>query len=273
MIIAIAVASLLTAALLVLFLICPAIKEHPDLELLKGAHIAHRGLHDLSENTPENSLAAFEEAAVRGYIIENDIHITADGQVVVFHDDDAKRMCGSELIIEKATLAELKQLRLKGTELQIPTLKECLDTVDGRVPLLIEFKCKTFAECRRLCEAANDILKNYKGKYFVQSFFPPACGWYKKHRKDICRGQLAANFKGEELYKRILGCTFFNFIARPHFLSYCHNDEKHPFRRLNTLLGAFPVGWTFRTQKELDGMKKHFNTYIFEEFIPSCNNK
>ncbi len=267
----IVVACLLVSAGLVLFLICPALKKHPDLELLKGAHIAHRGLHDIDTKklTPENTLPAFEAAVARGYIIENDIHVTADGQVVVFHDDDAMRMCGSPLVIEKSTLAEIKQLRIKGSDLQIPTLQECLDTVNGQVPLLIEFKCKTFKDSRRLCEAADKILSAYKGKYFVQSFFPPVCGWYKKHRKDICRGQLAASFKGEELHKKILGCTFFNFLARPHFLSYCHGDEKHPFRRLNSRLGAFPVGWTFHSQQEIDNMKPHFNTFIFEDFIPN----
>lgn len=253
---------------IVLFLIFPSAKGHADLDLLKGAHIAHRGLHDLTPNTPENSLPAFEAAASAGYIIENDIHVTADGQVVVFHDDDAKRMCGVDIIIEQSTLAELKSLRLGDTDLQIPTLQECLDLVDGRVPLLIEFKCKTFGDTDRLCQAADEILSKYKGKYIVQSFFPPVCGWYKKHRKDICRGQLAAAFKGEEFYKRLLGCTFFNFMARPHFLSYCHSDEAHPFRRLNSRLGAFPVGWTFHCQAEIDKVKDKFNTYIFEGFLP-----
>ncbi|MBQ2704556.1 MAG: glycerophosphodiester phosphodiesterase [Clostridia bacterium] len=251
-----------------LFLVFPAKKKHGDLELLKGAYIAHRGLHDLEPNTPENSLPAFDAAAKQGYIIENDIHITADGEVVVFHDDNPVRMCGAEGKIEEMTLAEIKTLRLLDTDLQIPTLKECLDLVDGRVPLLIEFKCEDSKTCERLCVAANEILKEYKGKYFVQSFYPFAVGWYKKHRKDICRGQLSAAFKGESLVKRMLGCTLFNFIARPHFLSYCHNDEKHPCRRLNTKLGAFPVGWTFKSQQEVDTVKDKFNTYIFEGFIP-----
>ena len=253
----------------VLFLICPATKRHPDLEILKGAHIAHRGLHDLSENTPENSLPAFDAAAKQGYIIENDIHITADGEVVVFHDDNVARMCGAEGIIEQMTLAELKALRLLDTDLQIPTLKECLELVDGRVPLLIEFKCLDFKTCERLCTAADKILSEYKGKYFVQSFFPPVCAWYKKHRKDVCRGQLAEAFEKEALYKRLLGCTLYNFMARPHFLSYCHQHEKHPFRRLNTALGAFPVGWTFHSQEEIEGVKDKFNTYIFEGFLPN----
>ena len=251
-----------------LFMVFPSVKKHSDLELLKGAFIAHRGLHDLEPNTPENSLPAFDAAARQGYIIENDIHITADGEVVIFHDGTPKRMCGVEGKIEDMTLAEIKKLHLLNTDLQIPTLKECLDLVDGRVPLLIEFKCEDSKTCERLCVAANEILKDYKGKYFVQSFYPLAVRWYKKHRKDICRGQLACTFKNGPLVKRMLGCTLFNFFARPHFLSYCHNDEKHPCRRLNTLLGAFPVGWTFRTQQEIDAVKDKFNTYIFEEFVP-----
>ena len=259
---------LVLLAALFLFASFPSIKSHPDLELLKGAHIAHRGLHDLEPNTPENSLPSFEAAAQKGYIIENDIHITADGEVVVFHDHNPERMCGVSGRIEEMTLAEIKQLRLLDTDCQIPTLKECLDLVDGRVPFLIEFKSEDMKDCERLCVAANEILKDYKGKYFVQSFYPPAMMWYKKHRKDICRGQLSCAFRKGPFRNKLAACTLFNFMSRPHFLSYCHQDETHPCRRLNTLLGAFPVGWTFTSQKDVDGMKNKFNTYIFEGFLP-----
>lgn len=269
MILVIIAAAIVILCAIFLFAVYPSVKGHPDLELLKGAQIAHRGLHDLEPGTPENSLPSFEAAAQKGYIIENDIHVTADGEVVIFHDHDPKRMCGVEGKLEEMTLAEIKQLRLLDTDLQIPTLQECLDLVDGRVPFLIEFKCTDMQTCERLCKAANEILSNYKGKYFVQSFYPPAMGWYKKHRKDVCRGQLSCAFRnGGPLRNKLLACTMFNFISRPHFLSYCHQDESHPCRRLNTLLGAFPVGWTYTNQQDIEKTKSKFNTYIFEGFIP-----
>ena len=171
-IVLILLAALAAVSLLLLFLVFPSARRHPAREKLRGRYIAHRGLHDLAENTPENSLAAFRAAAEQGHMIENDIHLTADGEVVVFHDSLLKRMCGVDGRIEQMTLAGLKKCRLQGTDEQIPTLQECLEAVDGRVPLLIEFKCDR-TTCKPLCEAANKILSAYKGEYFVQSFYPP----------------------------------------------------------------------------------------------------
>lgn len=255
---------LLTA--LFFFLIFPAVRRHPDRELLKGAKIAHRGLHGLSSDVPENSLRAFQAAVDKGYWIENDIHLTRDGHVVVFHDDTLNRMCGRDGKIEEMTLAELKECRLAGTDQQIPTLQECLDLVDGRVPLLIEFKCPT-SQAAPLCEAANRVLENYSGKYCIQSFYPPVLGWYRKHRKDICRGQLATPFYGEAFHRRLAGALLFNFIGRPDFVSYEHTFYRNIFRRLVVKLGAGSLGWTFRSEKELEARKADFQGYIFEKFL------
>lgn len=258
--------------LLFLFLLFPSLRRHPDRAWLRGLYIAHRGLHDLKENTPENSLAAFRAAIEHGFAIEIDIHLTADGEVVVFHDDTLQRMCGVDGRPEEKTLAELKQLRLQGTDEQIPTLQECLDTVSGKTPLLIEFKCSS-GSCKALCRAADTILSTYQGAYCVQSFYPPVLLWYRRHRREICRGQLASAFPKEAIHKQLLGCMVFNCLARPDFVSYDHGYAGHACRRLCTLLGAHPVGWTFRTQAELTEDKAAFNTYIFEGFLPTVEEE
>ncbi len=264
----IALAAAAVLVLLLLYLVFPAVRKHKDRELLRNLHIAHRGLHGIIDNTPENSLAAFREAVLLGYAIENDIHLTADGEVVVFHDDTLKRMCGVEGRVEDKTLAELKKLRIAGTQEQIPTLKECLDVVNGRVPLLVEFKSYSLANAKALCAAADKILSQYNGKYFVQSFFPPVLYWYRRHRKEVCRGQLSTAFFGGPIQKRMLGLLLFNFVSRPDFVSYEHTYSDNISRRIVTLLGAFPVGWTFRSQKDIDHHRRDFKTYIFENFIP-----
>lgn len=251
--------------LLLLFLVFPAPRRHDAREHLRGKYIAHRGLH--GSGIAENSLDAFQAAAERGYIIENDIHLTADGEVVVFHDDTLKRMCGENAKVEDKTLAELKALRLGETAARIPTLRDCLDIVNGRVPLLIEFKVVN-GNTAALCEAADKILADYKGEYFVQSFYPQVLLWYRCHRKEICRGQLAEPFKGEALHRRMLGAMLFNFLARPDFVAYEHTAATNVMRRIITVLGAHPVCWTLRSQSDLDAARKHFETYIFENFIP-----
>ena len=250
---------------LFLFLTFPSFRKHSDLKFLEGKLIAHRGLHSKEKGIPENSITAFKKAVEKGYMIENDIHITADDEVVVFHDDTLERMCGVEGKIEEKTLAQLKELRLGNTEEKIPTLKECLEAVNGKTALLIEFKCNKKTS-KRLFDAANKILEEYNGKYFVQSFHPLVIRLYKKHNKKVCRGQLSTAFKGEEIYKRLLGALLYNFISRPDFVSYEHKFADNFFLKLNKIFGAFPVCWTLKSKEELETAKNNFKTYIFEDF-------
>lgn len=258
--------SFIAVLALLLFLIHPSRRNHSDLDILCGLYIAHRGLHNKENGIPENSLEAFRAAANYGFAIENDIHLTADGQVVVFHDGTTGRMCGVNKKISEMTLSEIKELRLIGTDYTIPTLKECLEVVDGKVPILIEFKRD--GKVKELCAAANEILKDYKGKYFIQSFYPQVLCWYKKHKKEVCRGQLSSSFNGDPFYKRLAGLLLYNFISRPDFVSYQHTDGDYIPRKIVSRLGAFPVGWTFSSKEETEKGKKHFKTFIFENYIP-----
>ena len=259
----------LCAFVIYLFLIFPSARRHSDRKLMQDIYVAHRGLHSLKENTPENSMPAFAEAIKHQVAIEIDIHITADNEVVVFHDDTLKRMCGDEREIEKLTLAEIKKMRLLSTDEQIPTLKELLDFVDGRVPLLIEFKSVSLETTRRLCPKADELLRDYKGKYFVQSFFPFVLYWYRKNRKDVIRGQLSSGFgKKEVLARRLLGMMAFNFISRPDFVSYEYKYENRLGRRLCALLGAHSAGWVFKDEATARAYSAKFSTKIFEGFLP-----
>ena len=61
--------------------------------------IAHRGLSGLE---CENTCAAFVAAGNRSYCgIETDVHVTKDGKIIVFHDDNTERMTGKKKIVEK----------------------------------------------------------------------------------------------------------------------------------------------------------------------------
>ena len=72
-----------------------------NIDFILKAPIAHRGLHDAK--APENSLAAFRRAMEHGYVIELDVHMLADGKIVVFHDDNLKRMTGVDAVIKDET--------------------------------------------------------------------------------------------------------------------------------------------------------------------------
>jgi glycerophosphoryl diester phosphodiesterase len=62
------------------------LQKHAGTEML---HIAHRGARAYA---PENTLAAFEKAArMHCQMVELDVHLSADGGLVVHHDDDLRR--------------------------------------------------------------------------------------------------------------------------------------------------------------------------------------
>lgn len=257
--------------LLYLFMVSPALRKHPDRQLCKGLLVAHRGLHNIKKGIPENSIAAYKNAIENGYAIEIDIHLTKDGRLAVFHDDTLLRVCGDDKVVEELTLDELKSYNLSGTSEKIPSLEEVLHAVDGKVPLVIEVK-STSANCSTLCKSANEVLKNYKGKYIIQSFNPMVLRWYKLNRRDICRGQLSTHFLKEpdnSVIKTLVGLLLTNVLARPDFISYEIKYTGVFWRGLCSLLGAFNAGWTFRNYNEYKKYKDKYDIVIFEDFLPN----
>jgi glycerophosphoryl diester phosphodiesterase len=113
--------------------------------------IAHRGANQLA---PENSLQAFRIAQAQGAdVLETDLHVTRDGEIVLFHDHTLPRMSDGTGPLFARSLAELKQLRLRGpdgelTGERIPTLIELLAATQGKMPLLLELKDWRFVDAR-----------------------------------------------------------------------------------------------------------------------------
>jgi glycerophosphoryl diester phosphodiesterase len=111
--------------------------------------IAHRGANRLA---PENSLAAFALAREQGAdVLETDLHVTRDGEIVLFHDHTLDRMSDGQGPLFAQSLAEVKQWRLRGpdgklTDERIPTLVELLAATQGEMPLLLELKDWRFAD-------------------------------------------------------------------------------------------------------------------------------
>lgn len=106
--------------------------------------IAHRGA---AGEAPENTLAAFKLALEQGCdAIELDIHMSADGQLVVCHDDDIRRTTTGEGLIGEMIVSELKRFDagLKFHEKyageKIPLLEEVFDLVPEHMMINIEIK-------------------------------------------------------------------------------------------------------------------------------------
>lgn len=101
---------------------------HPYLDWPAPIAFAHRGG---ASEAPENTMPAFERAVELGYTyLETDVHVTADGVVVAFHDADLSRTCGRPGLIGDLPWSELSTVRVDGRE-PIPLLEDLLDSFPG----------------------------------------------------------------------------------------------------------------------------------------------
>lgn len=110
--------------------------------------IGHRGALGYA---PENTMVSFEKGLACGAdMLELDIHVSADGELVVIHDSEVDRTTNGHGPIEAMTLAQIKKLSAgirfseKFLSERVPTLREVLDWSKDKIPLAIEIKGDPF---------------------------------------------------------------------------------------------------------------------------------
>lgn len=259
---------LLLCIIFYLFLIAPRLGGRKRLHPFLGVQWAHRGLHNIKMGIPENSMAAFRAAVKEGYGIELDVHLSRDKKIVVFHDDTFNRVCARDGRVEETDYREMKKYNLLDTKEGIPLLKEVLDYVGGRVPLLIEVKLPTADT--RICEYLEKELEGYGGKYMIQSFNCFVLRWLKKNRSEILRGQLSENLtkagkKPHYIFRFFVKYLLTNVFCRPDFISYKMSDAANLSLWMNQYVFRAPVAvWTLRSEYEVWRAKRKFQMYIFE---------
>jgi glycerophosphoryl diester phosphodiesterase len=245
----------------------------PGLDWLAARPIAHRGLHGGA--LLENTLGAAAAAAAANYAIEVDLQLSADGEIVVFHDDTLDRLAEATGPVATRSLAELKQIRLKGTEERIPTLSELLALVAGRVPLLLELKSNRHVDERLVTRVAAE-LANYSGPVAVMSFDPRLLVAVRRHAPGLPRGIVAERYYCDpdwgplSAWQRFyLGNLLHLFETKPHFVAYWIQDLPALAPLLTRhLLGMPLLAWTVRTEAEQKRARFWANQMIFEGFRP-----
>ena len=246
---------------------------HTDWTDFKGYFFAHRGLHN-DTNVPENSMAAFKRAKDRGYGVELDVRLMADGNLAVIHDSSLLRTAGVDVKIEDLKTDDLKNYFLEGTAENIPTLSEVLSLFDGKVPLIIELKSdgKNFS---KLSSTVCETLKNYKGSFCLESFDPRIIYWLKKNNPDIIRGQLSENYLKSTTsklpfpLKLLMTGLSTNYLTKPDFIAYRFSDRNHISNKLCLKLWKLQgVGWTITNKKDIKQANKEDLLPIFEKIIP-----
>ena len=114
-------------------------KESPANRALR---IGHRGA---CGHAPENTLASIEQAVFLGCdLTEVDVRRTADGSLVLLHDERVDRTTNGQGLVAGMTLAETRKLDAGGGQ-TIPTLEEALQAAQGRIGLILELKAEGLA--------------------------------------------------------------------------------------------------------------------------------
>jgi glycerophosphoryl diester phosphodiesterase len=232
--------------------------------------VAHRGLWS-PDGPPENSLAAFQAACVAGYGIELDIQLSADGEAMVFHDDDLARMTGAPGRLSGRTTAELAELRLKGTDERIPTLTETLALVGRRAMVHVELKTP-YGHVGPLEQRAHEILIDHAGPVCVIGFNPYSHAWFADRFPGVLRGLDSYSYKRAPQMSEAQRASFAKLehvaIARPNFLAL--GLDMLPSERAAALRaqGLPIVAWTVRDPAQWEAVRDGCDNLIFEGFTP-----
>jgi glycerophosphoryl diester phosphodiesterase len=230
--------------------------------------IAHRGLHD--GERPENTCAAFEAALARGYPIELDVHVLPDGEVVVFHDDDLMRAAGVARTLAQESRTSIRSYRVFGSEQTIPSLREVLALVNGRVPLLIEIKARDAPGA--LGPPILALLSAYRGPFALQSFNPWALAYFHRHAPEIVCGQLGGPLKDDNLKfaERLASEHLVTWlVSRAQFLNYDLRALPNRWVKGVARMFSLPLlAWTVRSEGDKRKAEALGVNYVFDHVRP-----
>lgn len=235
---------------------------HDDLKALLRQPIAHRGLHDGNKAIWENTLSAFQEAIDAGFAIECDLQYVSDATPVVFHDDDMERLCNIKGDVRAKTSGELGLVSIGGTRDKVPSLRQLLGMVKGRVPLVLELKGRE-GDDEGFASSVLEELEDYDGPVALMSFDP----WLLRDLKELesprAVGLTAEGVKPED------------FIAHEQvmqigldFISYNIMHLPNDYITLQRSKNIPVISWTVRSASQAAHSAANADQITFEGFDP-----
>lgn len=229
---------------------------------IKELPVAHRGYHDLNNAVWENTLSAFSRAVEAGFAIECDLHYASDAVPVIFHDEDLERLCNLKGDVRERTSQELGLIAVGGTKDKVPTLKQLLALVQGKVPLVLELKGRE-ADDEGFAEAVLDVLEGYEGKVALMSFDH----WLLKDLKELNAPYpigLTANGNTPEEHAEHDKAMAIGL----DFISYYYADLPNPFITDQRDKDVPVITWTVRDEQARKQTFENADQMTFEGFDP-----
>ncbi|WP_196895079.1 glycerophosphodiester phosphodiesterase [Aureivirga marina] len=213
--------------------------------MMKGqvSLIAHRGASYIA---PENTKASVEMAWRLGFqVVEVDVRLTKDKKIIVFHDENTKRLTGVDKEVSESTYDELKDLTILLTDTnsdyfkgeKIPLLEEILDILPEDKLLVIESK-----EGQEIVEPLQEILKNHwrKGELAFISFHMETLCLLKEIYSEIPALYLSysledvylkfpqikeCNLDGVDVHYKVVTQELITIMDKGEFLVWCYTVD------------------------------------------------
>lgn len=176
---------------------------------------AHRGA---SAHATENTLAAFALARQQGADgIELDVRLDASGEVVVFHDDDLRRLADRPEAVEQLRRDERSEVVLRGGH-AIPTLAEALDAA-GPLEVNVELKSARPGRANALARATADVIRRSGAmdRIVVSSFDPLALAQLYRYLPESSLAYLFHSEQPRLLHRGWLGLAIGASLLHPNY--------------------------------------------------------
>ena len=238
--------------------------------------ITHRALHGLAG--AENSIGAIQAAITAGLGIEIDIQPSADGVAMVFHDYDLARLTGQTGPIVARTAAELSAIPLSAGGGNIPTLRQVLDLVDGKVPLLIEIKDQDGLmgpNVGPLEQAVAACLLDYSGDVAVMSFNPHSVHAFGAAAANVPRGLVTSAYGADDwpeltsdIRNRLAEIPDFGQVGASFISHEVEALDMPPVHALKSQ-GVPILCWTVRSATQEAEARKIADQITFEGYSPA----
>ena len=218
--------------------------------------IAHRGAKGYE---PENTLTAFQKAIDMGSDgIELDVHLSADGHVIVIHDETVNRTTNGNGFVKDLSLQQLVEFRIDEIH-QIPELSEVFDLVDQQC--LINIELKSAAATEPLCRLIEKYVSEHHWHYdqfLVSSFHWTALQKMRSLNPEIRLGVLTQTDLD-------LAISFSKFIKAETIHPYFHLlTSENTFKMQQEGFQVFT--WTVNETEDIDRIKLYNVNGIISDF-------
>lgn len=183
--------------------------------------IGHRGARG---HVAENTVASVQKALDLGVDgIEVDIFLCASGELVVFHDKTLDKLTNATGYIENLDLDSIKKITVLGKE-PIPTLKEVIETINGKVKLNIELKgSQTAAPTAALLESYFKEGRFNPSDFFISSFDWDELALFYQATQEV---PIAVLTEDDPLDAIPIAKSLNAFAINPEFVSLTHKNVR-----------------------------------------------